>query len=223
MSSRKAVKVARGPQRVRSPRLPAEDRQRQILDVAAEIFASKSFRDASTAEIAAAAGVSEPALYRHFKSKRDLYLTAIDRSASALMQDMRDVAAAGASPMEAVRDVGRWYFLRMLDDPRPFLLRARSLVEAADPEVSEIARRHFNEALGFAHDLYEAAKAHGQIDPDTDTRSHAWTFMSLGTLIDQALLLDMKEILNIEEIRHLMRRMGPPLLTPLPPRKAENP
>ena len=55
-----------------SSRLPAEERKAVVLDCACGIFSTGSYRGTTTAEIARKAGVTEPILYRHFDSKRDL-------------------------------------------------------------------------------------------------------------------------------------------------------
>ena len=65
-------------------RLPAAARRRAILDAALRVFAAGSYSGATTAEIARAVGVTEPILYRHFASKRELYLACIDEAWRAL-------------------------------------------------------------------------------------------------------------------------------------------
>ena len=62
----------------RSTRLPAAERRQAIVEAALRVFAGGSYSGATTAEIARAAGVSEPILYRHFASKRELYLACLD-------------------------------------------------------------------------------------------------------------------------------------------------
>ena len=59
-------------------RLPAAERRQAIVDAALRVFASGSYSGATTAEIARAAGISEPILYRHFASKRELYLACLE-------------------------------------------------------------------------------------------------------------------------------------------------
>ena len=61
-------------------RLPAEERKKAVLDCACGIFSTGSYRGTTTAEIARVAGVTEPVLYRHFESKRDLYLSVLEES-----------------------------------------------------------------------------------------------------------------------------------------------
>ena len=62
----------------RPPRLPAEDRRRQLLDTALDFFSRKGFEGATTKQIAAAAGVTEAIIFRHFPSKQALYTAVLD-------------------------------------------------------------------------------------------------------------------------------------------------
>ena len=56
-----------------SARLDAEERRAAIIDAALPLFARKGFAATTTKEIAAAAGVSEGLIFRHFPSKAALY------------------------------------------------------------------------------------------------------------------------------------------------------
>ncbi len=49
-----------------------EERQKQILEAAARVFAEKGFARATIRDIAGAAGVSEGSIYLYFKNKQDL-------------------------------------------------------------------------------------------------------------------------------------------------------
>lgn len=53
--------------------MSAEDRKQAIVKAALPLFARKGFARTTTRELAKAAGVSEPLLYRHFPSKEALY------------------------------------------------------------------------------------------------------------------------------------------------------
>ncbi len=61
-----------------TPRLPASDRRRQLLETALDFFSRKGFDGTTTKEIAAAAGVTEAIIFRHFPSKHALYTAVID-------------------------------------------------------------------------------------------------------------------------------------------------
>lgn len=196
----------------RAARLPAEQRRIAILDSATEVFSARGYAAVSTVEIAAAAEVSEPTLYRYFPSKRALYLAVLERNAAALMGTWREIANSSPTPLEALRAIGRWYFLEVMRDPRPYLLRARALLETDDEQVASNARARFSEAFEFINSIYEQARSEGYFDAAADTRSFTWVFMSVGTLIDHALLMNMR--LEIDELRRIMAVLGPVLLAP---------
>ena len=62
-------------------RLSGDERRASIIDAACKLFAEKGFRGTTTRELAAAVGVTEPILYEHFKTKRDLYSAIIEAKA----------------------------------------------------------------------------------------------------------------------------------------------
>jgi AcrR family transcriptional regulator len=62
-------------------RLTSQARRAAILDAAVHLFSEKGFRGVTTRELAAAVGVSEPVLYQHFETKRDLYRAIIEEKA----------------------------------------------------------------------------------------------------------------------------------------------
>jgi AcrR family transcriptional regulator len=55
-------------------RMRAPDRKLAIVKAALPLFARKGFAETTTKDLALAAGVSEPLLYKHFPSKEALYL-----------------------------------------------------------------------------------------------------------------------------------------------------
>ncbi len=63
-------------------RLTGQERRAAIIDAAINSFAQKGFSGVTTRELAHSAGVSEPVLYDHFPSKRDLYNAIIEKIAA---------------------------------------------------------------------------------------------------------------------------------------------
>jgi AcrR family transcriptional regulator len=58
--------------------MAGQERREAILEAAVKLFSQRGFRGTTTKELAAAVGVSEPVLYQHFETKRDLYAAIID-------------------------------------------------------------------------------------------------------------------------------------------------
>ena len=59
-------------------RMSGDDRRRQLIEVAIDLFANKGFGGTTTREIATAAGVTEAVIFRHFATKQDLYQAILD-------------------------------------------------------------------------------------------------------------------------------------------------
>lgn len=60
-------------------RLSSAERRAAIIRTAIDLFAKRGFRGTTTRELALAVGVSEPVLYQHFATKRDLYTAIVDQ------------------------------------------------------------------------------------------------------------------------------------------------
>jgi AcrR family transcriptional regulator len=73
--------------------MTSDERRAAIVEAALRLFAEKGFRGTTTRELAAAVGVTEPVLYEHFRTKRDLYSAIIEEKANsglAALQALRD-------------------------------------------------------------------------------------------------------------------------------------
>lgn len=93
-----------------TPRLPAAERRRQLLDVALEVFAAGGFHGTSMDDVAAAAGVTKPVLYQHFGSKRALYIELLNDVGGQLMDVIAKAAAEADGPHRQVEAGFRAYF-----------------------------------------------------------------------------------------------------------------
>lgn len=90
-------------------RLPAEQRRALIEQSAAKLFSARGFDGARLDEIAAGAGVSKPILYRHFGSKRDLYLALLSRHRDDLASLAADDAGEGTMQERLEAVIERWF------------------------------------------------------------------------------------------------------------------
>ncbi len=125
------------PQPKRS-RLPVDERRQQLLDLATELFAERTYEEISVDEIAQAAGISKGLLYHYFPSKRAFYVAAVRHAAQQLLDDTNVEAAPGQPPSaDAMRaGVDRYLaFVERSSTAYAFLLRGGM---AADPKVQSI-------------------------------------------------------------------------------------
>src|SRR6476646_1358658 len=74
-------------------RKSAGERREDILAIAVRQFGEGGYRGTSTEAIAAEAGISQPYLFRLFRTKRELFLACADRACDHIRQVFRRVAA----------------------------------------------------------------------------------------------------------------------------------
>jgi AcrR family transcriptional regulator len=162
------------------PRLRAGERRKAVLDAACRVFARSSYRGATTAEIAREAAITEPILYRHFGSKRDLYLACLDEARRAF----RDTAeqALAADPNGCLGAIADAYMakrarIRLID------LWIQALNEAAsDAVIAKAVRSQIRDVHAFVVDVIERGQAAGTLNPDRDPVAEGWLFVAGGLL-----------------------------------------
>jgi AcrR family transcriptional regulator len=98
-------------------RLARADRERLMLGAAGEAFATHGFHGSSMDDIARAAGVTKPMLYRYFGSKEDLYAAYLRSAGNELVDRVRALDTRGQSPLARLR-VGLRAFLTYVEEHR---------------------------------------------------------------------------------------------------------
>jgi len=162
------------------PRLSAVDRRQVVLDTACGVFFRKSYRGATTAEIAREAGITEPILYRHFGSKRDLYLACLEE---AWRQFRRFAEEAIANdPIGCLGAIADEYMakrtrLRLVD------LWIQALTEASEDEViAKAVRAQIRDVHDFFAEVIRQGQVDGVVNPERDPVAEAWIFIAGGLL-----------------------------------------
>jgi AcrR family transcriptional regulator len=164
-------------------RLPAAERRAGIVDAALRVFGERSYGRATTAEIARAAGVTEPVLYRHFTSKRDLYLACLELMSSRLRETVEAIIAAEPDPAEWPFAVPRAIDQLRKDAIHPSQLWIQALGEAGeDPELSRYLRQHMRQLHAFVADVIRRAQEAGGVAANREPDAEAWIGLGLGLL-----------------------------------------
>ncbi len=161
-------------------RLTADARRLAVLDTACRVFSKSSYRGATTAEIAREARISEPILYRHFGSKRDLYLACLDEAWRAF-RELAEQAIADdpASCLGAIADVymAKRTRIRMVD------LWIQALTEASeDAVIASALRKQVRDVHDFIADVIRAGQERGVVNAERDPVAEAWLFVAGGLL-----------------------------------------
>jgi AcrR family transcriptional regulator len=162
-------------------RMRAKDRRRQLLEVAAGLFAARGFRGTTTAELAKAAGITEPILYRHFDNKLDLFVTLIEEVG-------REVIYGWQTALKGVDDPAKRLRVLLAGNPATHergrgiyrvIFQAMTEAESA-PEIAKPLRKHLATLHGFLKDELASLQKAGAVRKDEPATALAWLLMNVA-------------------------------------------
>jgi AcrR family transcriptional regulator len=81
-----------------------EDRRKQILNSALDVFVEKGYNGTTTQDIAKSSNVSEVTLFRYFSSKQEIYMEAIEPIIITTLEDSID-STKDLEPKEKLRNI----------------------------------------------------------------------------------------------------------------------
>src|ERR1051326_1470188 len=114
-------------------RMSGEDRKEAIVLAALPLFAEKGFAETTTKDLAKAAGVSEPLLYRHFPSKEALYLEIQNctcRAADPIIRRLTDLQPSTSSLVHLIYYLARALVLGKPAGPIEWSIRHRLMLHS---------------------------------------------------------------------------------------------
>jgi len=148
--------------------------KKRILDEALTLFSEKGYANVYVAEIAAAVGIKAPSLYKHYKSKQDIFNAILDemkhnydRQAAALQMNgndpTEDAARFSAISEDELVAMGMGLFMYFLHDPYAQKFRKMLTVEQfRDPELSALLTRQYaDDPLSYQSAMFSMLSAGG--------------------------------------------------------------
>ena len=121
-------------------RLSGPERKAAVVETACRVFAKGSYHGSTTAQIARETGVTEPVLYRHFASKRELYLACLDTVWERVRELWDKAIEREQDPANWLKTIGKAY-LEARASARIVLvdLWIQALTEAAGGDEEAVA------------------------------------------------------------------------------------
>lgn len=161
-------------------RLPAAARREQLLDTAAQLFARSGYARATTSELAKAAGVTEPIIYRHFESKRDLFVALIQRTAKQTLAYWEADLAGAKDPSERLRRlIGDNPMVR--DDGKiGYRVFLQAITEVEDAEIRKAVTKHITDLHSFLRKEVEKAQEERKVTKALSAELIAWFLIDIG-------------------------------------------
>ena len=123
-------------------RQTAAERREAVLAAALEAFARGGLHGTSTEEIARAAGISQPYLFRLFGTKKKLFLATIERCMADTLELFRE-AAGELRGEDALEAMGAAYAAMVTEDRTRLLAQLQAYAACDDPDVRDAMRAGF--------------------------------------------------------------------------------
>ena len=124
---------------VETTRQTAAERREAVLVAAQAAFAQRGLHGTSTEEIAAAAGISQPYLFRLFGTKKRLFVATVERCMADTLELFR-TAAGDRRGEDALHAMGDAYVAMVTRDRTRLLTQMQAYAACDDPDVREAMR-----------------------------------------------------------------------------------
>jgi AcrR family transcriptional regulator len=157
-------------------RKSAEVRREEIVGIALRHFAKGGYHGTSTEAIAREAEISQPYLFRLFRTKRELFLACVDRCYGNVTAVFREAAEA-APEGERLTAMGHAYEERLLPDRHSLLFQMQAYT-ISEPEIRAHVRAGFQ-------DLVRTVAGLAGVTPE-----ETWEFFSYGMLLNVTAALE---------------------------------
>ncbi len=162
------------------PRLKAAQRREQLIEVATRLFARSGYEATTTAAIAEAAGVTEPILYRHFKSKQELFVAIVREVSQHTLTQWQELIGHVSDPAERLRVVAASLpdHMKRLADYYHVLHGA--LATSRDKKVLAVMREHYQQIEDFFCQIVADGQKTGVFRKELSPRAAAWQLIFAG-------------------------------------------
>ena len=125
-----------------------EERREEILTAAMAVFAEKGLHGASTEDVARAAGISQPYVFRLFGTKRQLFIAVVARCFRQTLEAFQR-ASEGTRGEDALHAIGEAYGEALETNRTYLLLQMQAYAACDDPDVCEVVQNGYGDLVAY--------------------------------------------------------------------------
>ena len=159
--------------------LDSEVRRHQIVHTARKIVANHGMAFFTIQELAKEVGVSEGAIYRHFRSKDEILLALVHEIERTLMDGIAESARPGEGALDQLRHLLQRHFSSMERRNGSSFVVISEAPHFADPRVKRAAREMVERYVDTIAAILKGGIDSGEIDEEIDTRAAALMFFGM--------------------------------------------
>jgi AcrR family transcriptional regulator len=178
------------------------ERKRQLLMQAKQLFVTLGYQNTTTEKIAGAAGVSEPVLYRHFESKKALFLEVLQEIRQATLERWQSEAAGLADPLAKLHAIMDRYLGSTREHALEFRIMHRTLMETEDPEIVSLLRAFYLDSERLLGEIISEGQQTGVFRRSLDPRVGAWELIRTALGYTLTLPLDVPIYAEADYLQH---------------------
>jgi AcrR family transcriptional regulator len=172
-TSTKGIRSGRPP--IPKKRLTSAERRALILKVATRLFAEHHYRSTTLGQIAAEAGVSEALIFKHFTTKKQLFLATIEATGRYLAENLQKLTERNdRPPIQGLREAFRFYFDYLNQDSGTARMIFQVCSELDDKEVREALSAALRRSALIIRRALELGQERGVIRRDIDLEAVTW-------------------------------------------------
>ena len=162
-------------------RIPADERRALIVHAAGRAFARDGYAGARIEDIAAAAHVTKPIVYRHFASKKALYMALLERHEEDLPGFIEAIDPDGLELDQLVRAILEHWFDYVRENQHAWFMLFRD--RSGDEEIQALRRRvnlRAREVIAaFIRERGDGRIPPGQVEPTAEALTNGLAGLAL--------------------------------------------
>ena len=151
----------------------SEVRQKQVIDAARKLIIKYGSEHVTVKRIAKEVGFSESAIYRHFKSKRDILSLLADNIEDNLLEDITKTTAEGRTSLEILDTVLRNHLSAIEQRNGISFLVIAEIISLGDKKLNTKITGTLNKYISRLKDLLAEGIRAGEVREDIDLEAAA--------------------------------------------------
>jgi TetR/AcrR family transcriptional regulator, fatty acid metabolism regulator protein len=155
-------------------------RQKEIVQVAVKLIAQGGIQNLTMSHLAKQVGVTEPAIYRHFKSKLDILLAMLGQFKQHSESQLKQACSLNTSGLILLENIFLEHTGQFADHPHMAAVVFAEEAFRSEPRLAEETFTIMNLALETVANIIEKAQARGEIRHDVPQEHFA--LVILGSL-----------------------------------------
>lgn len=171
-------------------RQPTEIRREQIKRAVLEIIHSEGLNRLSTRNIARKVGISEGALFRHFRSKKEVIIDLMEDVKKELLVTQKEIAMNNLPVTERLHQFMCAHVRYLLDKKGITILLLSEAAHQNDPELKDRLKEILLTQKNLVSKIFQDGIASGEWDPGLSVPALTTLYMGIPTSLNVELILN---------------------------------